>query len=99
MLIIGMVLADAAAKDQLHIPDPYLQLPPAMQAIADEIAEYLPPDIPPQGIVLTMSIWARLYGVIWGELYDHFIPGLYETGALFQVEVNALCAMLGLTES
>lgn len=97
MLIMGMALARALEAEQLPIPEPYVNLTPTMQAVVDDIADYLPPDISTNGVVLTMSVWARLYGVIWGELYDHFIPGLYETGALYEVEVNALCSMLGLT--
>ncbi|HUM71791.1 MAG TPA: hypothetical protein PLK31_23435, partial [Chloroflexota bacterium] len=55
----------------------------------------LPTEVPAAGVVLTMTLWARLYGVVWGELYEHFVPGLAESGVLYQMEVAAICAELG----
>ncbi|MCL4262347.1 MAG: TetR/AcrR family transcriptional regulator [Anaerolineae bacterium] len=96
---IGFLLTEAWQADKLTIPQPYEELPPALQTSVGGLLQDLPEGVPASGVVLTMSIWARLYGVVWGELYGHFVPGLAESGALYQVEVAVICAELGLEDS
>lgn len=93
---IGQVLTEAWQAGSLTMPHVYDELPPALQTAVAEIQQTLPADVPAGGIVLTMSVWARLYGVVWGELYEHFVPGLADSGVLYQMEVAAICAELGL---
>lgn len=92
---IGSVLIEAWQAGRLNLPQAYQEIPPAMHTAVTEIIQSLPTAVPAAGIVLTMTIWARLYGVVWGELYEHFIPGLAESGVLYQMEVAAICAELG----
>jgi AcrR family transcriptional regulator len=96
---IGQVLAEAWQAGHLTMPPAYDDLPAALQTAVAEIQQALPEGVPASGIVLTMCMWARLYGVVWGELYEHFVPGLADSGALYQVEVAAICAELGLASS
>jgi AcrR family transcriptional regulator len=93
---IGAVLVDAWQAGRLNIPQAYKEIPPAMDTAVTDILQSLPAGVPPEGIVLTMTIWARLYGVVWAELFEHFYPGLAETGALYQMEVTAICEELTL---
>ncbi|NJN53984.1 MAG: helix-turn-helix transcriptional regulator [Anaerolineae bacterium] len=94
--VIGFVLTEAWQAGKLTLPASYQDLSPELELVVAEILRDLPQDVPAAGVLLTMSIWARLYGVVWGELYEHFIPGLAESGALYQMEVAAICAELGL---
>ncbi len=94
---IGSVLIEAWQMGRLNLPQAYQEIPPAMHTAVTEIIQSLPTAVPAVGIVLTMTIWARLYGVVWGELYEHFIPGLAESGVLYQMEVAAICAELGFS--
>lgn len=59
----------------------------------------MPDGIPAGGVVLTMTIWAHLYGMVWGELFEHFPPGLADGGLFYQLEVATIGAGLGLGES
>jgi hypothetical protein len=43
-----------------------------------------------------LVIWSLLYGLVWGELYDHLPPGLTKSGDFYAMEVEALCERLGL---
>lgn len=94
---IGSVLIEAWQVRRLNLPEAYQEISPAMHTAVTEIIQSLPTAVPAAGIVLTMTIWARLYGVVWGELYEHFIPGLAESGVLYQMEVAAICAELGFS--
>lgn len=94
MIIIGRTLGEALAAGKLKMPAVYDALPPGLQTAVNDILPYLPENSSPAGVVLTMTLWARLHGVVWGELYEHFIPGLAESGALYQFEVAAILAEL-----
>ncbi|MBE7528120.1 MAG: helix-turn-helix transcriptional regulator [Ardenticatenaceae bacterium] len=93
---IGTVLIAAWQAGRLTIPHSYQDIPPAMDTAVTDILQSLPAGVPLGGVVLTMTVWARLYGVVWGELFEHFPPGLAETGALYEMEVTAICVELGL---
>lgn len=99
MRIIGFLLNEAAAAGKLTLPGTYQDLPPVMADHLEQIMPTLPAGALPSSVVLTMSVWTRLYGVVWAELYDHILPGLAESAALYQVEVAAICSMLGLSET
>lgn len=92
---LGFVLIAAWQAGELTIPEPYLELPPEMHTAVTDILQSLPPGVPAGGVVLTMTIWARLYGLVWGELFEHFPPGLAEVGRLYQIEIDAICVELG----
>ncbi len=97
---IGFVLTAAWQAGKIRIPPAYQPLPPALQTVInDDILPQLPENVPAAGVALTMTIWARLYGVVWGELYGHFIPGLAESGSLYHIEVAAIWAELCITEA
>lgn len=96
---IGFVLTAAWQAGKIKMPIPYHPLPSALQSVIGDLLPYLPENVPAAGVVLTMTIWARLYGLVWGELYGHFIPGLAESGALYRLEVAAIWAELSATDS
>lgn len=93
---IGTVLIEAWQTGRLTIPPPYRQIPAVMDTAVTNIQQSLPVDVPSEGVVLTLSIWARLYGLVWGELFEHFPPGLAESGALYEMEIATICEELGL---
>jgi len=93
--VIGFVLVEAWQVGRLNMPQAYQEISPAMHTAVTEILQSLPTTAPEAGVVLTMTIWARLYVVVWGELYEHFVPGLAESGALYEMEVAAIWAELG----
>lgn len=94
MTIMGQILAEALTAGRLRIPDIYNEMPSGLQTAVNDILPYLPENSSPAGVVLTMTLWARLHGVVWGELYEHFIPGLAESGALYQFEVAVILTEL-----
>ncbi|MBK8899712.1 MAG: TetR/AcrR family transcriptional regulator [Anaerolineaceae bacterium] len=92
----GTILHEAAQAGKLQVSDRYRTLPTGLQKSIDELRPFLPDAVSTEVIILTMVIWSLLYGLVWGELYGHFPPGLAESGELYMLEVGTLCVRLGL---
>ncbi len=94
---IGTVLATALQDGYLTLPETYASLPDGLQHDLDMVAAYLDDQrFSPAIILLTMSVWSRLHGLVWGELYEHFAPNIADSGELFQVEIETMRWQLGL---
>lgn len=97
---IGLLLAEAEQAGKLSAPSVYQILPQALHQTAAALTSQLPvSNVSPAVIALTMILWSTLYGLVWGELYGHFPPGLAEAGELYQVEVQAICHRLRLGDA
>ncbi len=96
-MIIGYLLDEAYRAGKLVIPEPYWQISPDLQAYLDELAAMIPEEgVEPAGVLLTIYIFSRLHGLVWGELDEHFYPNIADSGELFAVEIAEICARLQL---
>lgn len=96
---LGQIFGDAWQAGNLQAPTLYTNLPPAMADVITTLADQeSQEDVPPIAITLTIYVWTRLYGLVWGEFYGHYPPGFAETGDFFEIEIAAMAAQLGLTE-
>ncbi|MFQ5421502.1 MAG: TetR/AcrR family transcriptional regulator [Anaerolineae bacterium] len=96
-IAIGTVLAPALQDDRLTMPAAYTNLPAGLQQSLEDLAAYLEEQaVSPAIILLTIYVWSRLHGLIWGELHEHFAPHIADSGELFQVEIEAICQQLSL---
>ncbi len=95
----GLIFATAYQAGKLQTPSRYMNLPEDMAAIITEIHRQLgQDDVPKVAVTLTMFVWPRVYGLVWGEYYGHFPPGFTESGHFFTLEVNAMCEQFGLIQ-
>ena len=52
----------------------------------------------PEVLLTTLTVRGMLHSLVWAELYGHFPPGVTESGELYNLEVSAINARLGLAE-
>ncbi|MBE2219998.1 MAG: TetR/AcrR family transcriptional regulator [Anaerolineae bacterium] len=96
-LVIGFILNEAAQAGKLTIPDAYFHASPDLQAVLDELAAMIPEeDVLSAGVLLTIYIFSRLHGLVWGELDEHFAPKIADSGELFEIEISEICDRLKL---
>jgi AcrR family transcriptional regulator len=96
-MIIGYILNEAYRDGKLTIPDAYLNISSDLQTHLDELAAMIPEEgVLPAGVLLTITIFSRLHGLVWGELDGHFAPNIADSGELFAVEISEICARLKL---
>lgn len=94
--IFGQMLGEAIQAGVLKPPSVYIPSGDGLQQAIEAVLPYLDAPVTPIFITLTMLVWARLQGVLWGELNGHFLPGMEKHGELFKMELEALCLELGL---
>jgi AcrR family transcriptional regulator len=96
-LVIGYILNEAAQAGKLTIPQAYLRISSALKAQLHELAAMIPEEgVLAEGILLTIYLFSRLHGLVWGELDGHFAPKIAESGELFAVEITEMCDRLEL---
>lgn len=96
-LVIGYLLTEAYQAGKLTIPDAYFNASPDLQANLDELAAMIPEeDVLGAGVLLTIYIFSRLHGLVWGELDEHFAPKIADSGELFEIEILEMCDRLKL---
>lgn len=93
---IGTVLAEAAWANQIEFPAVYSNLPDGLRAYLDAFLPLLPENVPVEALTVALIIWSSWHGLVWGEITDHFPPGIAESGELFGVEVEAMVERLKL---
>jgi len=94
---IGAVLGQALQDGRLAPPPAYTSLPATLQQDLDLLASQLADPAPSSAVVLlTIYVWSRLHGLVWGELYNHFAPHMADSGDLFEVEITAMCQQFNL---
>jgi len=99
MTIFGTILGEAWQADEITMPASYTQISAHNQQIIDSLLQDMPAKEATAPIfILTILVWSRINGVVWSELYGHFVPGMAETGELFQTMITAICAELNLKE-
>ncbi len=95
---LGQIFGDAYQAGKLHPPACYSELPPSMAAVIAELITQLPQEnVPPVAITLTLYVWTRLYGLVWGEFYGHYPPGFAESGEYFELEIAAMAQQIGFS--
>lgn len=98
-LVIGYILNEAMQDGKLTIPEAYLNISPQMKAHLDELAAMIPEDgVLVAGILLTITIFSRLHGLVWGELDEHFAPNIADSGELYEIEILEMCQRLEIKD-
>jgi len=70
---------------------------PALRETAAQLMSDLSRDVhAPEVLLTTLTVRGLLHGLVWAELYGHFPPGVAESGELYNLEVAAISARLGL---
>jgi hypothetical protein len=96
-LVIGYLLSEAVKAGKLTIPEAYFNVSPDLQAELDVLAAMVPEeDVVSAGVLLTVYIFSRLHGLVWGELDEHFAPKIADSGELFEIEITEMCERLEL---
>ena len=96
-LVIGYLLSEAVKAGKLTIPEAYFNVSPDLQAELDALAAMVPEeDVVSAGVLLTITIFSRLHGLVWGELDEHFAPKIADSGELFEIEIAEMCDRLKL---
>jgi AcrR family transcriptional regulator len=96
-LVIGYILNEAQQAGKLTIPEAYFNVSPDLQAVLDELAAMIPEEnVLAAGVLLTIYIFSRLHGLVWGELDEHFAPKIADSGELFEIETAEMCDRLKL---
>ncbi|MCP2343847.1 TetR/AcrR family transcriptional regulator [Actinomadura rupiterrae] len=54
------------------------------------------PDLPPAALALTLRIWGRMHGLLALEIYGHLRDLILDPATVYQDEMRALVASLGL---
>ena len=94
-LVIGYLLSEAVKAGKLTIPEAYFNVSPDLQAELDALAAMVPEeDVVSAGVLLTVYIFSRLHGLVWGELDEHFAPKIADSGELFEIEIAEMCSRL-----
>ena len=93
---IGVILAEASWAGKIDYPAVYTNLPADLQQHIDVLLPYLPENVPAEALELTMVIWSLWHGLVWGEIAGHYPPGLADSGALFDLELEATLQRLKL---
>jgi len=96
-LVIGYILNEAYQAGKLTIPEAYFNVSTELKAQLDELAAMIPEeDVVGAGVLLTVYIFSRLHGLVWGELDEHFAPKIADSGELFEIEILEICDRLKL---
>lgn len=96
-LVIGYILNEAFKAGKLTLPDAYFNVSPTLQVELDALAAMIPEEnVVSAGVLLTVYIFSRLHGLVWGELDEHFAPKIADSGELFEIEILEMCDRLKL---
>ena len=97
LLAFGMLFKAAWEAGLLHTSPAYSAMSPALRETATQITGDVSHDAQaPEVLLTTLTVRALLHSLVWAELYDHFPPGITETGEFYRLEVVAICSRLGL---
>ena len=99
LLAFGMLFKAAWEAGCLRIPSAYTTMSPELRATAVQLMSDLSRDVQaPEVLLTTLTVRGMLHSLVWAELYGHFPPGVTESGELYNLEVSAISARLGLAE-
>jgi len=97
----GGVFAELVARIHLErgfpVPDED-DLDPALQVQLREWCAKLPVPLPLGVVHVFLSCWIRLYGMVCMEVFGHLRFALADAGPMFEAELQALAAMLGVAD-
>lgn len=91
--VFGRFFGEAQQAGKLTIPAAYQQLSPKFQQV---LANFPLEEATTSIFILTILIWSRINAVVWSALYEHFPPGMADSGELFQIEMQVICHELNL---
>ena len=98
-LVIGYLLNEALRAGKLIIPDAYYNLSSVLQTEITDLAAMVPEEgVVAAGVLLTIYIFSRLHGLVWGELDEHFAPKIADSGELFEIEISEMCDRLKIED-
>ncbi|MEO7913527.1 MAG: TetR/AcrR family transcriptional regulator [Roseiflexaceae bacterium] len=97
LLVFGMLFKAAWEAGYLGIPAAYTTMSPELRETAVQLMSDLSRDVhAPELLLTTLTVRGLLHSLVWAELYGHFPPGVTESGELYNLEVMAISARLGL---
>lgn len=93
----GLFFKEAWESGRLTLPQAYATLPaPLKKAATAAVSTYSKDKSAPNVLAVTLSVRARLHGLVWAELFQQFPVGTAEAGYLYGLEVNAVSDWLQL---
>jgi AcrR family transcriptional regulator len=99
LLAFGMLFKAAWEAGNLRIPAAYTTMSSELRETAVQLMSDLSRDVhAPEVLLATLTVRGLLHSLVWAELYGHFPPGIAESGELYNLEVTAISARLGLAE-
>lgn len=97
LIAFGLFFKAAWEADCLSLPAAYLAIPVALQQTAAALVSAVSQEEQASAVfLLSLSVRSQLHGLVWAELYHHFPPGIADAGQLYNLELAALTARLGL---
>jgi len=100
LTIFGLFFKDAWEAGHLTLPLAYNTLPSSLKKSALAAIGNLSKDKhAPAILMVTLSVRARLHGLVWAELHHQFPPGLAEDGHFYTLELAAISDWLQLDTS
>ena len=97
----GRLFAELIARVYLEqgfpVPDDD-DLEPALQSQLQEWCTKLPVALPLGVVSVFLSCWIRLYGMVCMEVFGHLRFALDDAGPMFEAELRALGAVLGIAD-
>jgi AcrR family transcriptional regulator len=94
--VIGCLLHDSWQAGRLLVDEVYGRRPAGLeQAVIELRGQLSGTETAAEVVLLTLLTWSRLHGLVWGELYEHFPPGMADSGELFEVEIEGIGSRLG----
>jgi AcrR family transcriptional regulator len=100
LLAFGILLKAAWEAGHLSIPAAYITMSAELRETAAQIVSPLSHDrSAPELLLTTLTVRSQLHSLVWAELLGHFPPGIAESGELYNLEVAAISARLGLAKA
>lgn len=94
---LALFFKEAWDAGRLTLPAAYATLPaPLKKAATTAVGDYSKDKNAPNVLAVTLSVRARLHGLVWAELFQQFPVGTAEAGYLYGLEVNAVSDWLQL---
>ncbi len=93
----GLFFKEAWEAGRLTLPTAFVTIPAALkQAATTAVSNVSKDKQAPAVLLVTLSVRARLHGLVWAELFHQFPPGTAEGGELYGLEIAAINDWLGL---
>lgn len=93
--LVGLVAAAWPAVDRRAVSDRAYTWADFDPDLVAHVRENVP-DLPPEGIALTLRVWGRMHGLMALEIYGHLRPLVHDPATVYHDEMRDLVRSLGL---